>query len=72
MSFALWLVLIGRNTSRSWHKRNAATFSKQLTTSDEAFTQWYIMVNYDEIQEWVNQLKAGKEVEKDSSENDSQ
>ena len=51
---------------------NAATFSKQLTTSDEAFTQWYIMVTYDKIQEWVNQFKAGKENEKNSFENESQ
>jgi hypothetical protein len=42
-------------------QRNAATFSKQLTTSDEAFTQWFILVTYDEIQEQVNQLKAGKD-----------
>ena len=32
-------------------QRNAARFPKQLTTSDEAFTQWYIMVTSDEIQE---------------------
>jgi hypothetical protein len=53
-------------------QRNAATFSKQLTTSDEAFTQWYIMVTYDEIQEGVNRFKAGKENEKDSFESESQ
>ena len=51
-------------------QQNAAIFTKQLRTSDEAFTQWYIMVTYDEIQEQVNRFKAGKEVEKDYSESE--
>ena len=53
-------------------QRNAATFSKQLTTSDEAFTQWYIMVTYDEVQEQVNQIKDGKDVEQQNSDTEAQ